>query len=102
MTSSTPRAVHEFRCDETQVHITDYGIIGANDEGARVVWNHHGMRHLIPDMVITNARYAYEDYTKRRYTQDKIPPHVGLIVWEQTVRLPAGGSLGHASFRIEP
>lgn len=55
----------------------------------RVIWNHKGMRGVIPPALLTAQFQLLDAYSSRLRSHDAAPPGVGLVYWESVVRVPS-------------
>ena len=61
----------------------------AYEDGHRIVWNHNGMRGVIPPAILEAQFSLMRDYSARPRNCDRIPPGVGVVEWQVVVRIPS-------------
>lgn len=80
---------HEVNCDADILDLTKHDIQIAMSMGKRIIWNHKGLRRLVPPAIIESELQLYEDYKSRLRVGDRMPERVGRAIWDQTIQLPA-------------
>ncbi len=82
------RDLHEVNCDGTILDLTKHGIREAAEMGKRIVWNHKGLRRLVPPAIIESELQLYDEYRSRSRQLDALPERIGQVIWGQTILLP--------------
>ena len=84
----------EIFCDRIVASVLRYKLERAFNLGRRVIWCYKGLRREVPREALENAIDLLHDWEQNATKRDNPPAHVGVILWEQTVPLPAseGGS----------
>lgn len=57
-------------------------------DGHRIIWNHKGMRGVIPTAILESVYGLLKDYGSRTRSLDAVPEGVGKVEWASTVRVP--------------
>lgn len=82
------RSLHEVNWDGDMLDLTKHGIQVAASMNLRIIWNHKGMRRLVPDDIIEAELRLLQEYMVRRRQYDTLPERVGQVVWAQTIPVP--------------
>lgn len=83
------KSQYNFYADTEVVTLALHNAIhNAFVDGSRIVWNHKGMRGIIPTAILEAAYGLLSDYESRTRTLDEKPSWVGMVPWESTVRVP--------------
>ena len=84
------KSVYEFVWDGDVVELRDrVNLRKAYLDGHRIVWNHKGMRGVIPPATLEAAFDLIDAYESRLRQYDMVPEGVGLIGWESVVLVPS-------------
>lgn len=76
---------HEVNCDADMLDLTKHDIQIAVSMGKQIIWNHKGLRRLVPMPIVEYEIQLFEDYKSRLRVGDRVPERVGRVIWEQTV-----------------
>lgn len=84
------KAVFEFRWDSETFGLALGETIHKEFlAGHRIIWNHKGMRGVIPPAILESHYDLLAAYQSRLRDYDVAPPDVGRLRWECVVRVPA-------------
>lgn len=82
----------EIRYDGEPLDVARADIRQAHEDGWRVVWNHKGLRGIIPPAVLVAIYSIVDAYRSNRRQRDAVPPALALVTWAQVVPIPGAGS----------
>lgn len=83
------KSVYEFVWDGEVLDLLGQKNIRKNwKAGHRIVWNHRGMRGVIPPAVLEAHFTLIGEYGSRLRDYDQMPPSVGLLSWDCVVQVP--------------
>lgn len=82
------KSLYEFNLDGEVLYLFLHPEIRKHFPHHRIVWNHKGMRGVIPPPIL-EAQYAlWDEYKSRLRALDEIPPSVGVVSWDAVVPIP--------------
>lgn len=79
---------HEVNCDADTLDLTTREIRWAISQGEQIIWNHKGLRRLVPATIVVSELRLFDDYKSRLRVGDRVPERVGKVIWDQTVPVP--------------
>lgn len=77
----------EVYCNKPKLSVLRHHLEKAFNTGRRVIWNFEGLRREVPSVVLANALDSLHDWEMLATKRDSPPPHVGIVLWEQTVEI---------------